>query len=54
VGLDQRSSVRRPDHPSLFYRQGGDPGENRFGPDPKALPLVAATPTMGYLAPRLS
>jgi uncharacterized membrane protein YhaH (DUF805 family) len=37
-----------------FTVKDGDPGENRFGPDPKALPLVAATPKMGYLAPPLS
>ena len=38
----------------FFTVKEGDPGENRFGPDPKALPLVAATPKMGYLAPPLS
>lgn len=37
-----------------FTVKDGDRGDNNFGPDPKALPLVAATPTMGYLAPRLS
>jgi uncharacterized membrane protein YhaH (DUF805 family) len=30
-----------------------DPGENRFGPNPKVLPVVAAVPGMGYLAPPL-
>jgi uncharacterized membrane protein YhaH (DUF805 family) len=30
-----------------------DPGENRFGPNPKAVPVVAAVPGMGYLAPPL-
>jgi uncharacterized membrane protein YhaH (DUF805 family) len=37
-----------------FTVKDGDRGENRFGPDPKALPpLVSATPKMGYLAPPL-
>ena len=31
-----------------------DPGENRFGPNPKAMPAVAGVPGMGYLAPPLS
>lgn len=30
-----------------------DPGENRFGPNPKAVPAVRAVPEMGYLAPPL-
>lgn len=30
-----------------------DPGENRFGPNPKALLPVPAVPEMGYLAPPL-
>ena len=30
-----------------------DPGENRFGPNPKAVPVVATVPEMGYLAPPL-
>jgi uncharacterized membrane protein YhaH (DUF805 family) len=37
-----------------FTVKDGDRGENRFGPDPKAAPLVAAVPKMGYLAPPLS
>jgi uncharacterized membrane protein YhaH (DUF805 family) len=37
-----------------FTVKDGDPGENRFGPDPKAAPLAAAVPKMGYLAPPLS
>jgi uncharacterized membrane protein YhaH (DUF805 family) len=37
-----------------FTVKDGDPGENRFGPDPKAAPLAAAAPKMGYLAPPLS
>ena len=28
-----------------------DPGENRFGPNPKAGPMMTAVPEMGYLAP---
>jgi hypothetical protein len=31
----------------------GDTGENRFGPNPKAVPVVATVPEMGYLAPPL-
>ena len=30
-----------------------DPGENRFGPNPKAVPALPAVPGMGYLAPPL-
>ena len=30
-----------------------DPGENRFGPNPKAAPVIATVPGMGYLAPPL-
>jgi uncharacterized membrane protein YhaH (DUF805 family) len=30
-----------------------DPGENRFGPNPKAAPVITAVPGMGYLAPPL-
>jgi uncharacterized membrane protein YhaH (DUF805 family) len=30
-----------------------DPGENRFGPNPKAAPVMAAVSEMGYLAPPL-
>ena len=30
-----------------------DPGENRFGPNPKAVPVADAVPGMGYLAPPL-
>jgi uncharacterized membrane protein YhaH (DUF805 family) len=37
-----------------FTVKDGDRGENRFGPDPKAAPLAAAVPKMGYLAPPLS
>jgi uncharacterized membrane protein YhaH (DUF805 family) len=37
-----------------FTVKDGDRGENRFGPDPKAAPLAAAAPKMGYLAPPLS
>jgi len=36
-----------------FTVKDGDRGDNNFGPDPKALPLVAATSKMGYLAPPL-
>jgi uncharacterized membrane protein YhaH (DUF805 family) len=36
-----------------FTVKDGDRGDNSFGPDPKALPLVAATSKMGYLAPPL-
>lgn len=32
----------------------GDPGENRYGPDPKAAPLVGGVSGMGYLAPPMS
>ena len=37
-----------------FTVKDGDRGENRFGPDPKAAPLAAAVPKVGYLAPPLS
>jgi uncharacterized membrane protein YhaH (DUF805 family) len=30
-----------------------DPGENRFGPNPKAVPVVSSAPGMGHLAPPL-
>jgi uncharacterized membrane protein YhaH (DUF805 family) len=37
---------------ALMMRDG-DTGENRFGPNPKAVPVVATVPEMGYLAPPL-
>jgi uncharacterized membrane protein YhaH (DUF805 family) len=37
-----------------FLVKDGDRGENRFGPDPKALPAAGDAPEMGYLAPPLS
>ena len=38
----------------IYTVKDGDPGENSFGPDPKALPVAADVPKMGYLAPPLS
>jgi uncharacterized membrane protein YhaH (DUF805 family) len=37
----------------IYTVKDGDPGENSFGPDPKAL-VAADVPKMGYLAPPLS
>ncbi len=37
-----------------FLVADSDPGENRFGANPKARPVVASAPGMGYLAPPLS
>jgi len=36
-----------------FLVTDSDPGENRFGPNPKVGPVVPAVPEMGYLAPPL-
>jgi uncharacterized membrane protein YhaH (DUF805 family) len=36
-----------------FLIKDGDPGVNRFGPNPKTEPVAAPAPEMGYLAPPL-
>jgi|SRR5579871_2933419 len=37
-----------------FLVTDSDPGENRFGPNPKAPPVAPAVSKMGYLAPPLA
>lgn len=37
----------------VLLLKDGDPGLNRFGSNPKAEPLAAPAPEMGYLAPPL-
>jgi uncharacterized membrane protein YhaH (DUF805 family) len=36
-----------------FLIKDGDPGVNRFGPNPKTEPVAGRAPEMGYLAPPL-
>jgi uncharacterized membrane protein YhaH (DUF805 family) len=36
-----------------FLIKDGDPGVNRFGPNPKREPVATPAPEMGYLAPPL-